>query len=977
MRSATRTPLTTALALACSILACSTPPALAAFGLSKWEAGTCTSSTCTSSTPEQFYTTASGHPPFGITDFALNTNSSGEPEGHIEKVRVDIPPGLSVDPLATPQCKLSELEGPGCPPDTKVGEVQLTAHLNTELLGLKAGTTVGPPFTDASVYNMQPPPGTPLEAAFKVNIFETIVHIVGGIEWSNDYHEFFTIEKIPTTPELVESRLIFDGRAIAPGGTLPFITMPSTCVGPQTSYIHVASYEGQQDSAAFTTPVGASGCAAIPFNPTIKVTPPPGSTQSDQPDPLSVKVEVPHDPSPEGVDSSTLADARVTLPEGLTLNPSAAANLEACSDQQFAKHSTAPVTCPPASQIGTVAIETPDLPPQSLTGSVYLGQPLSTSPESGQEYRIFIDASSPRYGVSVRLEGHTSADATNGRLTTAVLETPQVPFSDFTLTFSAGPHTPLANPLICGPATTTAALTPYSGTPAANPFALFAIDFDGKGSACPPTLPFALTQSAASTPTTGGSPTSFAYNLARAPGQQYLAQLATTLPPGLLGKIPAVTLCPAPQSASGTCPSTSQIGTATVSFGAGPTPYALSSPVFLTGPYAGAPYGLSVATPADKVGPFDYGTIVTRATITIDPYTARITVATPLPTIVGGVPVRLRSLNFTTTRPNFMLNPTNCAPLALTTTLTSTFGTTQNLSSPFQATGCDALAFTPKLSVSSTAPTSKLNGIGFGAKLTFPAGAQANVKSVLVTLPKQLPSRLSTLNHACPQATFAANPLACPPSSRVGEATVLTPVLPHRLSGPAMFVSHGGGAFPDLDILLQGDGVTVILVGNTNITKGITSSNFAALPDVPVSSFVLTLPAGRNSALSAVGNICKPPLHMPTTITAQNGKVIKQNTKISLFGCPLTILSRRVRHHAVIIALKVPSAGRLSARGRGLRTVHKHPRKAQKVTLRVPLSRTGLRLLRAHRHLAVRVRIGFLPSAPQPSSTASVRVLFR
>ena len=112
-------------------------PAMAgAFGLTKWEAGTCTTPGCTAAKPSEFYTQAAGHPPFGITDFRLKTEGSGAPEGHIEEARVDIPVGLSVDPLATPQCKLSELEGAGCPPDTQVGKVQLTAHVGLEILGL-------------------------------------------------------------------------------------------------------------------------------------------------------------------------------------------------------------------------------------------------------------------------------------------------------------------------------------------------------------------------------------------------------------------------------------------------------------------------------------------------------------------------------------------------------------------------------------------------------------------------------------------------------------------------------------------------------------------------------------------------------------------------------------------------------------------------------------------------------------------------
>jgi len=875
--------------------------ASAGFGVSKWEAGTCTQPECSISNESEYYTQAAGHPPDAITDFRFHTRGASgmeEPEGNVKEVRVDIPPGLSVNPFATPQCELTQLEKSECPAGSQVGEVKLTAHLNlTELLGSPIGATITPPNTP--VYNMVPPPGHPLEAAFKVALFETIVHIVGGIETTGDYHEFFTIKEIPTSPELVESRLIFFGTAEHTEGTpvrgqgeLPFITMPSTCSGPQTTYLHVVSYEGQQETKAFKTPVGASGCDKIPFKPTVKVE--PATTQSDRPDGASVKVEVPQNADAASIDSSTLENAYVSLPEGMTLNPAAASGLQACSDAQFGKGTTAPVGCPEGSQIGTDTIETPDLPPGSLSGDVYVGQPLSNEPQSGREYRIFIDAESPRYGVSVRLEGAVSADPATGRLSTAVLENPQVPFSDFIVRFNSS-RNPLANPLACSPATTNASLLPYSGNPAALPSEAFVVDFDGKGGACPSPLPFAPGQSAAANPTAAGASPTFAFNLVRPEGQQYISKLTTTLPAGLIGKVAAIKpLCGEPQAAAGQCPAASEIGTAAVTVGSGEKPYPLSGHVFLTGPYGGAPYGLSVLVPAEKVGPYDYGRIVTRASVGVDPYTARVVVSSQLPTVVGGAPIRLRTLSVDVTRPGFMLNPTGCDALAVQTALISTFGTAGSASSPFQTSDCSALGFAPKLIASSKAKTSHAIGAALKTRIVVPAGMQSNIRSVLVQLPKQLPARTSTLNLACREAVFAANPFGgCPRAAYVGTAIVFTPVLPEPLRGSAVLVSHGGRAFPDLDLLLSGDGgVNVILVGHTNIVKNITSTEFASLPDVPVASVEVKLPQGKKSALGANGNLCARPLLMPTTITAQNGKTIRRRTRIAVAGC-----KRKHRHH--------------------------------------------------------------------------------
>jgi hypothetical protein len=982
-------PTCTVVALVCAIAALSAPAAEAEFGIKTFEAGTCKSDApeCTYVSPEaQFFTQAAGHPPLGITGFEVNTAPSGEPEGSIKDVRVDIPPGLAVNPQATEQCTKEQFESSTCPVGSEVGSDEITAYIGI--------TKLGP--ISLPMYNIVQPQGVPAEFGFDLSVpplIELHVYIVGGISWyheaetsedskvpTGDYHEFFTIKEIPTTIAVVKSRLKFNGTA----GNGTFLTLPSVC-GTQTSYLHADSYQSPGQFKGYQTvsgeppkAVSVSGCKEVPFKPEVAVTPATGQSQSDRPDAATVEVKVPQSESAGALNSSTVKDVRITLPEGMTLNPAVANGLEACGDAQFGKGTAGPVACPAGSKIGTVTIETPDLPAKSLVGSVYVGQPTSANPESGNEYRIFIDAEAPRYGVGVRLEGKVSANATTGRLTTAVLENPQVPFSDFILTLN-GPHTPLANPLMCGMATTNSSLAPYSGNPVAEPFMSFPIDFDGKGAVCPSPLPFALSQSATTSPATGGSGTSFNFSLTRGEGQQYVSKLTTVLPPGLVGKIPAVTLCAEPQAQRGECSAASQIGTVSVSLGSGSPLLTLPGTAYLTGPYGDAPYGLSVVVPAEKVGPFDYGKIVTRASIDVEPFTSRIVVSSQLPTIVGGVLLRLRSLDVNVNRPNFAINPTSCAALSTETKLTSTIGTSQSLSTPFQATACSALAFTPKLTATTNAKTSRANGAILVVKVAYPAGPQANIKSVLVTLPKLLASRISTLNNACPEATFNANPLGCPPLSKVGSATVATPALPDKLTGTAIFVSHGGAAFPDLDLILQGDGVTVILVGNTNISKGVTTSNYASIPDVPVSSFEVRLPTGKDSVLSAIGNLCKSTLTMPTTITAQNGKVIKQSTKVAVGDCPITVLSHRIRGHKAIITAKVFSAGRVTASGKGLSTRLKRPGKAKIVTIEVPLSRAGLAVLARHRHgVALHVRLGFAPKATRiPKSSASVTLLFK
>jgi hypothetical protein len=393
-----------------------------------------------------------------------------------------------------------------------------------------------------------------------------------------------------------------------------------------------------------------------------------------------------------------------------------------------------------------------------------------------------------------------------------------------------------------------------------------------------------------------GAFTSFLTTFSRSDADQHMQGVSVTMPKGLLGSLVGLPLCPEAQANAGSCDAGSQIGTVTAGAGTGPTPfYVTGGKVYMTTSYKGAPYGLSVVVPT-KAGPFDLGTVVVRAKVEVDPHTAQLTVTTdPLPQVVGGVPVDLRLVNVTINRPDFVFNPTNCARSTVTGNMTGVQGTTANLSEPFQVTNCAALKFPPKFAVHTNGRTSRKNGASLDARLTYPKsilGKVVNISKVKVSLPRQLPSRLATLQKACPAETFDANPAACPAVSRIGSATASTPVLPVPLNGPVYFVSHGGQAFPDLIVVLQGYGVTVDLVGNTFISKGITSTTFNTVPDVPVGSFQLKLPQGPHSALAANGNLCTTSLKMPTLFIAQDGQTLKRSTPITPTGC-----SKHKPHH--------------------------------------------------------------------------------
>lgn len=435
-----------------------------------------------------------------------------------------------------------------------------------------------------------------------------------------------------------------------------------------------------------------------------------------------------------------------------------------------------------------------------------------------------------------------------------------------------------------------------------------------------------------------------------------------------MGPISAVTLCGEPQASQGICPEASRIGTANVTAGSGPEPYPFTGPVYLTGPYDGAPYGLSIPVAANA-GPFALGTLVTRAQINVDPNTARLIVSSNLQSVFAGVPLRLRNISVTVDKEKFLTNPTNCGSLATETALTSTFGATQTVSTPFQISGCGSLAFKPKFSVSTSAKTSRADGASLKVKLTATAG-QANIHEVFVELPKQLPARLTTLQKACREAIFNADLSNCPKESKVGQAVAVTPLLPDKLQGPAYLVSHGGAAFPDLEIVLDqvgpkgevlNPGVRVILDGQTHIsTKGITSSRFSAIPDVPISSFELNLPTGRYSTLTANGSVCAKRLLMPTTIVGQGGQTIKQSTNISIPNCPVLITKDKVDGHTVVVTVKAPSAGKVTLSASDLKRETKRLAKAGKFTLKANLSKTALTTLERKGKLKIKLLVSFL-----------------
>jgi hypothetical protein len=644
-----------------------------------------------------------------------------------------------------------------------------------------------------------------------------------------------------------------------------------------------------------------TGCGALAFSGSMSML--PDTLEAGMPAGYDFNLHVPQANNPDSLSQPNVKRVVTALPMGTVVSPSSAVGLKACSDEQFfgpvaergLQRPAIPGDCPRDSQVGTVSIRTPalELP---LTGDVYLATPdcEPCSPQDAQDgtmVRLFVQVvGEGASGIVVKLEGRTSLNQQAGQLTATFDSNPQLPFSDFKLTLGGGSRATLANPRVCGPVSTSLDMTPWS-----NPFTTDLLT----------TSPFEISQGcisqqfnpsfvAGTTNIQSGEYTPFTLSFGRNDADQFLNGLQMQMPAGLLGSLTGIPLCKEPDASQGTCGTGSLIGHTQVLTGPGQTPFLVTGgQVFLTETYKGAPFGLSIVVPA-KAGPFTLsgttgtGNVVVRAAINVDPHTVALTVTSdPLPTALDGIPLQLKVVNITIDRPGFTLNPTNCAKTAITGTLSSKESGGAHVSSSFQVTNCAGLGFKPSFKVSTAGKTSRVTGASLDAKLTYPKGAKyANIAKVKVDLPKQLPSRLTTLQKACPAATFNANPASCPKDSIVGIARATTPILPVQLTGPAYFVSHGGEAFPNLIVILQGYGVRVDLVGDTFISKaGITSSTFSQVPDVPVSTFELYLPQGRDSALAANGNLCKSTLKMPTAFIAQNGATIRQTTPITVTGC--------------------------------------------------------------------------------------------
>jgi len=839
----------------------------------------------------------------------------------MDEVEVGFPAGVVVNPNATKvKCTEAELDALfECPNASAVG----VATNNLAIFVVP---------TEVPVFNMVPPPGVPAELGFE--IAGIVVHIYGNARTGGDYGLSGRASNILQKGALYSTsiRLWGDptaeshdserGICVAHPEDCPvavdrtgvsLLTMPTACQGgPLVATVRADSWEepGRFVEKEANSPA-VTGCEALGFGPTLWVQPSePATPATESPTGLETDLKIPQEEGLERTEvraKSDLKEAVVTLPAGMTVSPSAANGLGVCpllrgrereKEEKERKRevvgvnleSKEPANCPDSSTVGSVEVATPLLE-APLKGSVYLAQQGNVAGNGSNPYgslfALYLVAEGS--GVVVKLPGKIELDPANGQLTARFGEDPvtgfflpQLPFGELKMHFFGGSRAPLVTPSSCGTYTTASQLTPWDGNAPTEPGSSFVV-----AEGCGP-RDFSPAITAGTTNPQAGGFSDETVTVARNDEEQDLGGVTVTTPPGLLGMLSKVPLCQEPQASQGTCPEASNIGETTELVGPGSDPYTVKGGrVYLTGSYNHQPFGLSIVVPT-VAGPFTLtgehggpGKEVVRASIAVNPKTDALTITSgPLPTILEGVPLDIRTINVNINRKEFTFNPTNCEELHVTSSITSTEGATSTPSSRFQAANCAALPFKPSFGATTQGNASEIgNGASLNVKVTQQTG-EAAIRSVYLELPKKLPARLHTLQKACTEATFDANPANCPSTSDVGTAIAHTPVLPVPLEGPGYFVSHGGAQYPELVFVLQGDGVTIDLAGETHINSKtkITSSTFGTVPDAPITSFEANLPEGPDSALAGITpkGVCgSASLSMPTTIVGQNGAQVK------------------------------------------------------------------------------------------------------
>jgi hypothetical protein len=886
---------------------------------------------------------AGAHADFSAS-FSLATDALGNPEGQLRDATVTLPAGMVGDPLAIERCSTEVLQKWECSTNSQVGVISLSMTgcrgVSSSLLepveagattitvpnarafcseesndtitigeGANAETAViwspmttdtirlsaplqhahaaGEPVSHVAVpssgslplFNVEPSAGDVATFAASVLLADLVVHVKVG----DDGRLVAKIDEASTVLPVVGTTMTLWGvpaassheplrcseiaatdcglRAPEPAA---FMTSPTYCSGaPPELSVSVTSWQGQSASSTAVMPA-MTGCSALTLAPSLSVA--ATTRRRDSPTSYEVDLHVPQSTGPYALAAPALEDMTVTLPKGTSLSPALASGLQTCEPAELARGD-----CPDASKVGVAEVVSPLLA-EPLVGALYMGTPTPSA-----RFPVFMRLVAG--STALDLVGQIELNEQTERLTTVFEDLPPLALEDLKLRFFTGA---LVNPSTCGPATSNALITSAAGQ-TVDLSSTFEVSEGSEGGACSAPAPFSPIFTAGTTNPLAGASSPFTLTVGRSEGQQLLSSFTVRLPPGLVGRVKEVTPCPEPAAASGDCPQSSSIGTATIDAGAGPVPLALSGPVYLTGPYAGAPFGLDVVVQAGA-GPFDLGSAVMRSRILVDPSDLALTiVSNQLPVALGGISLQLRSVSMELGRPGFMVNAASCAPQTITATIGSGEGAQAQVSTPYRATDCAALRLATQVRASTQgSDREEGGGASLSVVLTSPASTHDTISSLVTDLPRQLRPRLKTLKGACTTTELSA----CPAGSIIGQAVVSSPALLAPLSGSVYLVARPGGALPTLAMDLRGGEIEVDLQGTLSVSAhDVVAVAFRDLPDVPISAFELTLPRGPHAILGAVTQPCGKHFTLNYALADQSGSKLTGKTPIVVSGC--------------------------------------------------------------------------------------------
>jgi hypothetical protein len=898
--------------LSLALLALCAPAASASFGFRPGAEGFSSGASVEGGSPAR---QAGSHPQALTTElnFNLGAELPGEPgvpvtDGDLKDLELELPAGLFENPAVIAQCSQAKfhtprvspfeasLSGESCPDKSQVGTVEVRSSF--------AG---GQPRT-FGLFNLDPPPGAPSELGF--NPYGAPVTLIPQVRQADgEYGITLVARNVPQVVDVYGLTLSIWGTpwAIAHNAQrgnclneaepsfgwakcsvgppkvdrpLAYLTLPTACGASLPFSVKASSWQepAKVATSAFNAP-GLEDCEELRFEPVASgvVTNPRASSPSGFDFNLNVNNEgflLPQFRSP-----SPVKKAIVTLPEGMTINPSVGAGLSACHPAGYAAETVSSppgAGCPNGSKIGEFTVKTP-LFEEAIEGSLFLAAPFDNP--FGSLIAVYLVAKAPERGILVKVAGKLDPDTNAGTLTATFDNLPQLPYTDLKVHFREGQRSPLATPAACGFFSTQMDLSPWGNpTIATHNTSPFAVTAGIEGGPCPAGTPGFEPQAKGGTlNSNAGSYTPFYLHLTRRDTEQEITSYSAILPPGLTGKIAGIPYCPEAdiqraaqnsgfaETANPSCPASSEIGHTIAGYGLGPVLTYAPGKLYLAGPFHGSTFSV-VAIDAATVGPFDLGVVIVRSAIKVNTQTAQVSIdsegSDPIPHIIDGIPIHLRDIRVYISRPNLTINPTSCASFTLASVLSGSgalFGdpsddSTAKATAPFQAFNCGALEFRPRISLRLKGGTKRGDYPSLRVEVR-PRRGDSNIAQAKVALP---PSEFLAQNHietVCTKGQFARE--ACPGGSVIGHARAFTPLLDKPLEGN-VFLRSSSGLLPDMVIALREPekGISIDLVGKIDSFHGGLRGTFDVIPDAPVSKFVMKLRGGKHGPIQNSENVC-------------------------------------------------------------------------------------------------------------------------